>query len=147
ERRVLVREAKIHKVLYIEQYPRWEFRYIKSLLERESPLARGNKAIDLKVLLLDADADYASEDRSALADFPTRVELNQFDVVILGDVDPKASPRMNDHLKELAEFVRERGGGLLMISGERYAPRVYKNTPLADVLPIDLTSASADEEP
>jgi hypothetical protein len=147
ERRVLVREAKIHKVLYIEQYPRWEFRYIKALLERESPLARGNKAIDLKVLLLDADPDYASEDRSALADFPTRVELNQFDVVILGDVDPKASPRMNEHLKELADFVRERGGGLLMIAGERYAPRVYKNTPLADILPIDLTNASAEEEP
>src|SRR5262249_6112439 len=34
-----------------------------------------------------------------------------------------------------------------MISGERYAPRVFKNTPLADVLPIDLTNASADEEP
>ncbi len=147
ERRVLVREAKIHKVLYIEQYPRWEFRYIKSLLERQSDQVRGNKAIDLHVLLLDADPEYASEDRSALVDFPTRAELNQFDVVILGDVDPKSSPRMNEHLKEIADFVREKGGGLLMIAGERYAPRVYKETPLKDVLPIDLTNAPAEEEP
>src|SRR5262249_7336445 len=28
ERHVLVREAKVHKVLYVEQYPRWEYRYI-----------------------------------------------------------------------------------------------------------------------
>src|SRR5207248_2708852 len=64
ERHILVREAKIHKVLYIEQYPRWEYRYIKSLLERETPLARGNKAIDLSVLLLEADPDYAAQHRS-----------------------------------------------------------------------------------
>jgi hypothetical protein len=147
ERRVLVREAKIHKVLYVEQYPRWEYRYIKALLERESALVRGNKAIDLKVLLLEADPDYATQDRSALIDFPTRAELNQFDVVILGDVDPKSSPRMNEHLKEIADFVRERGGGLLMIAGERYAPRVYKETPLKDVLPIDLANAPTEEEP
>jgi hypothetical protein len=147
ERHVLVREAKVHKVLYIEQYPRWEYRYIKALLERESPLARGNKAIELHVLLMEADPDYAAQDRSVRADFPTRAELNQFDVVILGDVDPKSSPRMNEHLKEIADFVRERGGGLLMIAGERYAPRVYKETPLKDVLPIDLSNAPAEEEP
>jgi hypothetical protein len=147
ERHVLVREAKIHKVLYVEQYPRWEYRYIKSLLERESPLARGNKAIDLHVLLLEADLDYATQDRSALVDFPTKAELNQYDVVILGDVDPKSSPRMNEHLKEIAEFVRERGGGLLMIAGERYAPRVYKETALKDIVPIELAGALAEEEP
>src|SRR5262249_49163025 len=130
ERHVLVREAKIHKVLYVEQYPRWEYRYVKSLLEREATLCQSNKAIHLGVLLLEADPDYATQDRSALVDFPTRAELNQFDVVILGDVDPKSSPRMNEHLKEIADFVRERGGGLLMIPGERYAPRVYKQTPV-----------------
>jgi hypothetical protein len=54
---------------------------------------------------------------------------------------------MNEHLKEIADFVREKGGGLLMIAGERYAPRVYKETPLKDVLPIDLTNAPAEEEP
>jgi hypothetical protein len=147
ERHVLVREAKIQKVLYVEQYPRWEYRYVKSLLERETPLAHGNKAIDLRVLLLEADTEYAMQDRSALVDFPTRAELNQFDVVILGDVDPKALPRTNEHLKEIADFVRERGGGLLMIAGERYAPRAYKETPLKDVLPIDLANAPAEEEP
>ena len=46
---------------------------------------------------------------------------------------------MTEHLKDLADFVRERGGGLLMIAGERYAPFAYKDSPLKDVLPIDVT--------
>ena len=47
---------------------------------------------------------------------------------------------MTEHLKDLADFVRERGGGLLMIVGERYAPFAYKDSPLKDVLPIDIVN-------
>ena len=47
---------------------------------------------------------------------------------------------MAEHLKDLADFVRERGGGLLMIAGERFAPHAYKDSPLRDVLPIELTA-------
>ena len=89
ERSVFVRETKLIKVLYVEGYARYEFRFLKTLLERESARTKGNKTIDLKVLLIDADPDYAAEDKSALVDFPTKAELDQFDVVILGDVDPK----------------------------------------------------------
>jgi hypothetical protein len=147
ERSVLVRETKLTKVLYVEGYARYDFRFLKTLLERESTRTKGNKSIDLRVLLVDADPDYAVEDKSALADFPTKAELNQFDVVILGDVDPKADPKMMDHLKDLAEFVKERGGGLLMIAGERYAPHTYKGTPLADVLPIEIVADRQPDEP
>jgi hypothetical protein len=140
QRIVLVHEARQMKVLYVEGYRRWEYHYIKTLLERESARIKGNKSIDLKVLLLEADADFASQDRSAIAEFPTKAELNTFDVVILGDVDPqsKFDPKITDHLKDLADFVRERGGGLLMVAGERHAPSGYKDSPLKDVLPIDV---------
>ncbi len=100
------------------------------------------------MLLLDADADFAGQDRSAIAEFPSRAELNTFDVVILGDVDPqsKFDAKMTEHLKDLADFVRERGGGLLMIAGERYAPFAYKDSPLKDVLPIDVTTDKAPDD-
>ena len=158
ERAVFVREAKPIKVLYVEGYRRYEYHYVKTLLERESAQARGNKSLDLKVLLLDADPDFAAEDRSALADWPTRAELRTYDVVVLGDVDPKprGDDRMAEHLKDLADFVRgtdkendplrEGGGGLLMIAGERYAPRAYRDTPLKDVLPIDVTVPPGDPD-
>jgi len=93
------------------------------------------------VLLLDADNEYAIEDKSALADFPTKEELNGFDVVILGDVDPKDPKLGEKNLQHLADFVRERGGGLLMIAGERFSPHAYKDSPLRDVLPIQVTGA------
>src|SRR6185437_12303181 len=102
----------------------------------------------LKVLLLDADPDFARQDRTALSEFPSRAELNAFDVVILGDVDPqsKFDPKMSEHLKDLADFVRERGGGLLMIAGERYATFAYKDSPLKDILPIDVIDTKPPED-
>jgi hypothetical protein len=97
------------------------------------------------VLLLDADEDYAVEDKSALSGFPSKVELNLFDVVIWGDVDPR-DPRIGDkNLQNLADFVRERGGGLLMIAGERFSPHAYKNTPLREIMPIEVTGPSPPE--
>jgi hypothetical protein len=148
ERTVLVSEAKLIKVLYIEGSARWEFRYLKTLLERETA-RKGNKSIDLKVLLLDADAEYAAQDKSALPEFPIKADLNQFDVVILGDVDPKPrnDPKMTEHFKDLAAFVSERGGGLLLIAGEQFAPHAYKDSPLRDILPIDVTAEKQPAEP
>src|SRR5262249_39072101 len=119
--------------------------FIKHLLERESTKDRRNKTIDLRVLLLDADDEYASEDRSALADFPTRDELNGYDVVLLGDVDPRSPKFGEKNLAALADFVRERGGGLLFIAGERFSPHAFRNTPLQDVLPVELLAAPAGE--
>jgi von Willebrand factor type A domain/Aerotolerance regulator N-terminal len=142
EKQVFVNETKLIKVLYVEGYRRYEYHYLKTLIERESDRVKGNKSFDIKVLLLDADNDFPAQDRSAIATFPTKEELKTYDVVILGDVDPEPSreyPKMTEHLKDLADFVREKGGGLLMIAGERYAPRAYKNSPLKDVLPIDIT--------
>ena len=42
-------------------------------------------------------------------------------MVILGDVDPRHRPaaESSENLQNLADFVEERGGGLLMIAGER----------------------------
>jgi hypothetical protein len=146
ERSVDVQDTRLFKVLYVEGYPRYEFRFVKTLLERESA-RKGNKTVDLKVLLLDADPDYAAEDRSALAEFPLKTDLNKFDVILLGDVDPK-HPKLGDkNVQALADFVKERGGGLLMIAGERHSPWVWRNTPLADVLPIDVVRDLAPEEP
>src|SRR5262249_1522167 len=109
----------------------------------------------LRVFLVDADPDFAREDRTALSNFPTPFrnvdshtrddDLWSYDVVVLGDVDPepRGDNQMTEHLKDVAEFVRERGGGLLMAAGERYAPKAYKNSPLKDVLPIDVTGERA----
>ena len=97
ERTVLVTDSKRVRVLYIEGYPRYDFRFVKVLLERESERSVGGKGIEVKVILLNAAKGWEGTDRTALAldAFPTREELFGYDVVVLGDVDPKQLPRGN----------------------------------------------------
>jgi hypothetical protein len=145
ERTVLVREMKLIKVLYVEGYARYEYRFLKNLLERESAQDPNNKSMDLKVLLLDADGEYAQVDKSAIPDFPNKAELNQFDLILFGDVDP-TDPRVEKNLPLVADFVRERGGGFLMIAGERFSPQHYAGTPLQAVLPVEPMAPAAERD-
>jgi hypothetical protein len=147
EKTVYVREAKQVNVLYVEGYRRYEYHYLKTLLERESNRIKGNKSVNLHVYLQDADADAPAQDRSLIANMPTpfrmaevhtaKEDLWSYDVLILGDVDTE---KLAPHLKDIAEFVQERGGGLIVLGGERFSPRTYRNTPLKDVLPLDVVS-------
>ena len=80
QRQVSVRKARI-RVLLVQAYPSYEFRYLKNLLERDN-------TIEVHTVLQDADVEYASEDKTALAVFPVRREdLFAYDVVIFGDVE------------------------------------------------------------
>ena len=127
-RRISVRKEKI-RVLLADGVPRWEYRELKTLLERE-------RTVELRSLLQDADPGFTQEDRTALANFPVRREdLYQFDVIILGDLDPALVN--TSVLDNIREFVREKGGGLIVIAGPRYIPRALLGTPLEMLLPID----------
>jgi von Willebrand factor type A domain/Aerotolerance regulator N-terminal len=141
ERTIVVTENRRLRVLYVEGYPRYEFRFVKVLLERELEPGRREKAVDLHTLLLDASLDHATTDRAALRGFPTRNELFEYDAVILGDVDPARLDRPAQRLQDLADFVRVKGGGLIVVAGEHAMPRLYFDTPLADVLPVSKSSA------
>jgi uncharacterized membrane protein len=148
ERTIYVAEAQRTRVLYIEGYPRYEYRFLKSTLERESEAVRGNKSIEVSALLLDADPDHAKQDRATIDSLPaTREELfRTFDLIILGDIDPH-HPRLGEkHLQWLADFVKEKGGGLLFIAGPQFSPGAFRDTPLADVLPVEPPLRQFDDE-
>ncbi|MBN9123076.1 MAG: VWA domain-containing protein, partial [Planctomycetes bacterium] len=139
ERTVLVTESRKIRVLYVEGYPRYDFRFVKVMLERESDKSIGGKSVEVQVVLLDASKGWAETDRSAFrGEFPTRTELFNFDVVILGDVDPKqiGGPRAAVAQRDLVDFVKEKGGGLLFLCGEHGTPAAYADTLLAEVLPV-----------
>lgn len=136
ERPIVVTENRKLRVLYIEGYPRYEFRFVKVLLEREIEPGQREKAVELHTLQLDASLDHATTDRGALRGFPTRKELLEYDVVILGDIDPALLDRPSQRLQDLADFVTIKGGGLIVIAGEQASPHKWFETPLADVLPV-----------
>lgn len=116
------------RVLYIEGYPRWEYRYLKNLLVRE-------RGIESSVMLLSADRDFAQEGNAPIARLPRNAEeFSAFDLVILGDVSAGAfSTAQMDAIKEL---VSKRGAGLLWIGGSRAVPRSWKGSALEEMLPF-----------
>ncbi len=132
EKTITVREERL-KVLYVDSEPRYEFRYLKTFLDRE-------RTIELNVVLQSADPQYSNQDRAALPTFPSsRDELFSYDVVILGDVEPDFLS--GSQMTNLAEFVTEKGGGVLFVAGENNDPLRYRGTPLEMLLPIELAQA------
>ena len=128
-RHVSVREDKI-RVLLADGAPRYEFRFLKQLLDRD-------KSIELSTLLQEADLEYAQEDRTAISHFPVKKEdLSRFDVLILGDLDPTRIG--NSALENVREIVDGKGGSVVMIAGSQFNPRAFAGTPLENLLPFEM---------
>ncbi len=140
-RHVSVREGRI-RVLLVDTLPRYEFRYVKHLLERSEG---DSGSIELNTVLLDADPEWTALDTSAAA-LQGRVpasadQLNQYDVIILGDVDPNMlSPTTQEGLRD---FVREKGGGVVLIAGPKHNPHAYRGTQIEPLIPIALDQVTA----
>ncbi|MBX3412655.1 MAG: VWA domain-containing protein [Pirellulales bacterium] len=131
ERVVSVRKEQI-RVLFVQSYPNFEFRYLKHMLERDG-------TIELHTLLQESDPEYAAQDRTALRTFPARRdELFAYDVIIFGDVDPAFLS--GSMLGDVSAFVSEKGGGVVFIAGPLFTPGEYRGTPIDPLLPVDLSS-------
>ncbi|MEM6393089.1 MAG: hypothetical protein AAF797_09985 [Planctomycetota bacterium] len=116
------------RVLYIEGYPRWEYRYLVSMLKRE-------QSINSSVLLRTAGSTFVQEGDTPIVRAPlTRDEIEPYDVIILGDVG-------SDYLSEgqmrlIAEHVAGAKAGLLWIGGPQHTPGGWVDTPLRGLLPM-----------
>ncbi len=133
---VTVRDEKI-KVLLVAGYPNFEFRHLKTMLERDT-------TVQLHTVLQEADWEYAQIDKTALPAIPLdRDELFAYDVIIYADVNPQQVPPSTMEL--LREFVVSRGGGMIFVAGPRYLPLEYRNTPLEELLPVDLLEVRVPE--
>ncbi len=133
------------RVLYIDGYPRWEYRYLKNLL------LRSDQNLDVQCFLLSATPDFpqeASRHLPSLRSVPTTREelLDNYDVIILGDVDPAKISHVPSEVDQFLDAVRsfvEAGGGLLFQAGEYSNPRAFLTTTLQDVLPVSLDPTGA----
>jgi hypothetical protein len=141
-RKVTVREETI-RVLLVQAYPSYEFRFLKQMLLRELNANQPpeGKAAGFRTVLQEADLEYGETDKTAERAFPaSRDELFQYDVLIFGDVNPSLlSPSI---MNNIYEFVTVRGGGLIFMAGPRYTPVAYRDTPLAPLFPMNLDTVS-----
>ena len=116
------------RVLYVEGYPRWEYRYLKNTLVRE-------RSIDSSVLLLSADRAFAQEGDTPITRLPRDAEeWRRYDVVVVGDVPAEAFSA--EQRRQLHDLVAQQGRGLVWIGGPAATPTSYGGTVLADLLPM-----------
>jgi uncharacterized membrane protein len=134
------------KILYFEGELRWEVKFLRRAVADDE---------NLQVVLLQRSAEnkflrLAVDDAEELqAGFPrTREELFKYRSIILGSVE--ASFFTHDQMQMIADFVSERGGGLMVLGGRSaFAQGGYQGTPIADALPVfmdgELGSGSGGE--
>lgn len=128
---VEVLERKI-SVLVVESEPRWEFRYLRNVLERDP-------SVSLTICLLRPGVGSIAGEQYLTA-LPTgRKELAAYELLILGDVPRRELPE--PFLKGLAEMVRERSAALVVVAGRREHYKELVGTPLASILPVTLEGA------
>jgi hypothetical protein len=136
--KVRVLDSKV-KVLYIEQEPRWDFRYLLATLQRD-------RRLDVKCVLFDGGVELAEGgDPAVLKEFPAeRSDLVENEIIIFGDVDPKELGETR--MKLINEWVGEMGGGLIFLAGPKNNPFRYAGTPLEPLLPVELSTGLTPEQ-
>ncbi len=123
------------QILYIEGEPRWEFRYIRRALQ-DDPNIR------LVTLLRSSQNKFyrqGLEKEETLAEgFPKKKEeLFGYKGLIFGSIESTFFSQ--EQLKMVVDFVSNRGGGFLMLGGRNsYSGGHYENSPIADILPVQL---------
>ncbi len=123
------------QILYIEGEPRWEFRYIRRALQ-DDPNIR------LVTLLRSSQNKFyrqGLEKEETLAEgFPKKKEeLFAYKGLIFGSIESTFFSQ--EQLKMVVDFVSNRGGGFLMLGGRNsYSGGHYENSPIADILPVQL---------
>src|SRR5467141_3552514 len=125
------------QILYIEGEPRWEFKFLRRAMQ-DDPNIR------LVTLLRSSQNKFyrqGIDKEEMLAEgFPKkREELFQYKGLIFGSIESTFFTQ--DQLKNVVDFVSTRGGGYLMMGGRNsFAGGKYQNSPIADILPVQMAT-------
>ena len=131
-------DNKIH-VLYVEQVPRWDFRYLLDYLQRD-------RRVDVHCVVLNAEPNLDKlPDSPFLAGLPDdRAGIFSNEIIILGDVDP--ADLGEARMKLIQEWVSQASGGLIFLAGPRFDPVAYGGTPLEPLLPVVPDTSQGSEK-
>jgi len=119
------------RILFVEYEPTWEWRFVKEVFHRDKLVGMEG----FRTFLRSSDPKVREANPMFLSTTsPSRSEFFEYDVIFLGDLPTVAlSPRFCEMAHE---FVRDFGGGLVILSGPRFGPGELAETPLARALPV-----------
>ncbi len=140
--RLSVKKDKF-QALIVEDQPRWEYRYLANYLSRDN-------RVHLQTVLLEparvdkieppapVKASPLNEMEAAQILPATAAEWSAFDLIVIGDVPPEYLSSAAQ--EQIAEAVKNRGATLVVIAGPLNMPGRYTTSPLAQLLPVQLSS-------
>jgi len=144
-RSVLVPAAgRPRRVLLVEGAPGFEHAFLRRTLtadrglEIDALVRKGRDDSGGETYYVQAGA---SRSAALLAGYPaTRETLFGYDVIVLANVEPDLLT--GAQLALTRAFVNERGGGLLVLGARGFQRQSFRNTPIEDVLPLELADKS-----
>ncbi len=130
------------EVLVLDDHWRWEFKFLRRVLESD-PHFNFTGFLARRPGIY---AQFAEPDRRvSLAGFPQgRFDLNRFDIIVLGDVNPTGWPR--GFAAGLREAVVDDGRSLVILAGPGVT-RLAREPELHALLPVELGTASGQPLP
>ncbi len=132
---IAIREEKL-KVLVIESYPRWEYRYLRNALSRDP-------GVDVNCLVFHPGlSKVGGGNKDYITAFPDGLDqLAQYDVVFLGDVGIDDSQLTEEQCRLLKGLVEQQASGLVFMPGWQGRQQSLLSTELADLYPVTLDEA------
>ena len=131
---IAVRQEQL-KVLVIESYPRWEYRYLRNALERDP-------GVEVTCLLFHPELPKLGGGRGYIKHFPSVNELSRYDVVFLGNVGVGPKQLTIEQAQQLRQLVSAQAAGLVFIPGRTGLQNSLIPSPLADLYPVVLDTAT-----
>lgn len=122
------------KVLLIDSFPRWEYRYLRNALERDP-------GVSVSCLLYHPDIEAKGGGRGYLEDFPANEELAKYDVIVLGDIGLAPEQLTEENVAALRRQVASQASGLVLMPGFRGFQHTLLSSQLEDLYPVLLDEA------
>lgn len=135
---IAIREEKL-KVLVVESFPRWEYRYLKNALSRDP-------GVEVSCLLFHPGLDkVGGGSKDYIKEFPAGLdELSKFDVVFLGDVGLEEGQLTTENCRLLKGIVEHQASGLVFMPGGRGRQASLLETELDDLYPVIMDELQPD---
>jgi hypothetical protein len=135
---IAIRQEKL-RVLVVESYPRWEYRYLRNALSRDP-------GVEVSCLLFHPGlSKVGGGNKDYIAKFPEGLdELSRYDVVFLGDVGVDGGQLTAEQCRLLKGLVEFQASGLVFMPGWQGRQLSLGDTTLAELYPVVLDPAQPE---
>ncbi len=128
------------KVLVVDSYPRWEYRFLRNALARDP-------GVEVSCVLFHPELGLGGG-RNYLPRFPGSKEaLSVYDVIFLGDVGIGPDELSLQDAELIRGVVEQQSSGLVLIPGRRGRQTTLPQSALQDILPVVLDSSRPEGMP